>query len=152
MKEKKKKKKTKLRGLQDQFELHKASIIEDKDKMEGEIRKLKMAQSQNVLNKEMSTKDHIKWTEEELEKQKELGRKLAKQQEKIPKDFVPRSEYTSQIMDILNNVAKQKNETKKVIEEIRTLQKDINMQEGKLGRTYADADYLLFEVSFLKEK
>merc|ERR1711860_201236 len=60
------KKKTKLRGLQDQFELHKASIIEDKDKMEGEIRKLKMAQSQNVLNKEMSTKDHIKWTEEEL--------------------------------------------------------------------------------------
>ena len=72
--------------------------------------------------------------------------------EKIPKDFVPRSEYTSQIMDILNNVAKQKNETKKVIEEIRTLQKDINMQEGKLGRTYADADYLLFEVSFIKEK
>ena len=146
------KKKTKLRGLQDQFELHKASIIEDKDKMEGEIRKLKMAQSQNVLNKEMSTKDHIKWTEEELEKQKELGRKLAKQQEKIPKDFVPRSEYTSQIMDILNNVAKQKNETKKVIEEIRTLQKDINMQEGKLGRTYADADYLLFEVSFIYKR
>merc|ERR1712141_153904 len=56
-----------------------------------------------------------------------------------------RSEYTSQIMDILNNVAKQKNETKKVIEEIRILQKDINMQEGKLSRTYADADYLLFE-------
>ena len=141
------KKKTKLRGLQDQFELHKASIIEDGDKMQAEIRKLKMAQTQNVLNKEMSTKDHVQWTEEELERQKELGRKLAKQHEKIPQNFVPRSEYTSQIMDILNNVAKQKNETKKVIEEIRILQKDINMQEGKLSRTYADADYLLFEVS-----
>merc|ERR1712062_294543 len=139
------KKKTKLRGLQDQFELHKASIIEDGDKMQAEIRKLKMAQTQNVLNKEMSTKDHVKWTEEELERQKELGRKLAKQHEKIPQNFVPRSEYTSQIMDILNNVAKQKNETEKVIEEIRILQKDINMQEGKLSRTYADADYLLFE-------
>ena len=144
------KKKTKLRGLQDQFELHKASIIEDGDKMQAEIRKLKMAQTQNVLNKEMSTKDHVQWTEEELERQKELGRKLAKQHEKIPQNFVPRSEYTSQIMDILNNVAKQKNETKKVIEEIRILQKDINMQEGKLSRTYADADYLLFEVSKIK--
>ena len=144
------KKKQKLRGLQDQFELHKASIIEDREKMEKEIQKLKLAQSQNVLNKEMTTKDHIKWTEDELERQKELGRKLAKQVEKIPTDFVPRSEYTSQIMDILNNVAKQKNETKKVIEEIRTVQKDINMQEGKLSRTYADADYLLFEVSSVR--
>ena len=58
-----------------------------------------------------------------------------------------RSSYTSQIMDILNNVSKQKNETKKVIEEIRTVQKDINMQEGKLSRTYADTDHLLFEVN-----
>ena len=53
-------------------------------------------------------------------------------------------------MDILNNVSKQKNETKKVIEEIRTVQKDINMQEGKLSRTYADTDHLLFEVNIRK--
>ena len=50
-------------------------------------------------------------------------------------------------MDILNNVTKQKNETKKVIEEIQTVQKDINMQEGKLSRTYADTDHLLFELN-----
>ena len=61
--------------------------------------------------------------------------------------FYYRSSYTSQIMDILNNVTKQKNETKKVIEEIQTVQKDINMQEGKLSRTYADTDHLLFEVN-----
>ena len=53
-------------------------------------------------------------------------------------------------MDILNNVSKQKNETRKVIEEIRTVQKDINMQEGKLSRTYADTDHLLFEVKIEK--
>ena len=50
-------------------------------------------------------------------------------------------------MDILNNVSKQKNETRKVIDDIRSIQKDINSLEGKLGRTYADTDHLLFEVS-----
>ena len=66
--------------------------------------------------------------------------------ENAPKEYLPRSDYTKQIMDILNNVTKQKNETTKVIEEIRFIQKDINSLEGKLSRTYADADHILFEV------
>ena len=56
-----------------------------------------------------------------------------------------RSAYTDQIMEILNKVAKQKSETKKVIEDIHGIQKDINMLEGKLSRTYADVDHRLFE-------
>ena len=56
-----------------------------------------------------------------------------------------RSAYTDQIMEILNKVSKQKSETKKVIEDIHGIQKDINMLEGKLSRTYADVDHRLFE-------
>ena len=48
-------------------------------------------------------------------------------------------------MEILNKVSKQKSETKKVIEDIHGIQKDINMLEGKLSRTYADVDHRLFE-------
>ena len=59
--------------------------------------------------------------------------------------FNIRSAYTDQIMEILNKVAKQKSETKKVIEDIHGIQKDINMLEGKLSRTYADVDHRLFE-------
>ena len=84
--------------------------------------------------------------EDQLKKQNTLATKLKKQLENAPTDYLPRSDYTKQIMDILNNVAKQKNETTKVIEEIRFIQKDINSLEGKLGRTYADADHILFEV------
>ena len=59
--------------------------------------------------------------------------------------FNSRSAYTDQIMEILNKVSKQKSETKKVIEDIHGIQKDINMLEGKLSRTYADVDHRLFE-------
>ena len=79
-----------MRGLQDQFELHKASLIEDREKMEKEIETLKMSKTQKVQHKEMTIKDLVKSAEVELEKQKELGRKLAKQLEKVPKNFVPR--------------------------------------------------------------
>ena len=34
--------------------------------------------------------------------------------ENLPHNFVPRSSYTNQIMDILKNVARQKEETTKV--------------------------------------
>ena len=76
--------------FQDQFELHKASLLEDREKMEKEIQELKLAKTQNVQNKELSLKDLVKLTEEDIEKQKDLGRKLAKQLEKVPKDFIPR--------------------------------------------------------------
>ena len=48
-------------------------------------------------------------------------------------------------MKILNKVSKQKLETNKVIDDIHSIQKDINMLEGKLSRTYADVDHRLFE-------
>ena len=50
-------------------------------------------------------------------------------------------------MEILNKVSKQKAETQKIISDIRNIQKDINMTEGKLSRTYADVDHRLFEQS-----
>ena len=45
------KKKQKLRGLQDQFELHKSSIIEDREKMEEEIQKL----NRSIISKKIKS-------------------------------------------------------------------------------------------------
>jgi len=61
--------------------------------------------------------------------------------------FVPRSSYTDQIMDILKNVARQKEETARVIEDIKMTQSDINLLEGKLYRTYVEADSRIFEFA-----
>jgi len=139
------KKKTKILGIQDQFELHKQSLLDDREKMKKEIETLKQQNQYEVKPNDISTRDQITITQTQLEEQKKLGLKYSKQMEKIPGEFTPRSAYTDQIMEILNKVAKQKSETKKVIEDIHGIQKDINMLEGKLSRTYADVDHRLFE-------
>merc|ERR1719225_2232483 len=62
-------------------------------------------------------------------------------------NFVPRSSYTDQIMEILKNVARQKEETRRVIEDVKRTQADINLLEGKLYRTYVEADSRIFEFA-----
>lgn len=140
------KKKAKIMGLQDQWEVHKESLMEDREKMKKDIEKLKSNRPDEDSTSD-SLKNQIKSIENQLTYQTQLAMKLKKQVENTSKkEYLPRSDYTQQIMDILNNVTKQKNETTKVIEEIRFIQKDINSLEGKLSRTYADADHILFEV------
>ncbi len=55
--------------------------------------------------------------------------------------------YTERILDMMRNIQKQRDETERVIEDIKRSQKDINALEGKLDRTYADLDATLFDVS-----
>ncbi len=57
-----------------------------------------------------------------------------------------RSSYTRRILDVLSSIRKQRAETERVIADIRRTQKDINLLEGKLDRTYGEADYKVFEV------
>ena len=58
-----------------------------------------------------------------------------------------RSNHTRQIMEILKNVTRQRSETTNVIADIKLTQNDINLLEGKLYRTYVDADAKVFNVS-----
>ena len=106
-------------------------------------------QNNSTKNKDDTLKGQLENTKKQVEKQDLIIAKLKKQLDQAPKEYLPRSEYTKKIMDILNNVSKQKKETSKIIEEIRFIQKDINSLEGKLSRTYADADHILFEVNVI---
>ena len=54
--------------------------------------------------------------------------------------------YTRQILDILTNISKQRQETSKIIEDVKGTQKDINLLDGKLYRTYIETDNKVFEV------
>merc|ERR550534_627921 len=117
------KKKTKILGIRDQFEVHKQSLLDDREKMKNEIEALKQQSQYEVKPNEISIRDQITVTQTQLEEQKKLGLKYSKQIEKIPEEFTPRSAYTNQIMEILNKVSKQKSETKKVIEDIHGIQK-----------------------------
>ncbi|XP_045489010.1 coiled-coil domain-containing protein 22 homolog [Pieris rapae] len=52
---------------------------------------------------------------------------------------------TKRILEIIGNVDKQNMEIKKILEDTRHLQKEINSLEGKLGRYFSIADETLFK-------
>ena len=99
----------------------------------------------NALNKQIQSY-------EDLIVQKEfMAAKITKELRDKSKTEAPfsRSNYTTQISEILKSVAKQKDETAKVIGQIKSAQGDINLMEGKLHRTYLEADARVFNVSVI---
>lgn len=58
-----------------------------------------------------------------------------------------RSIYTKRILEIISNVDKQNMEIKKILDDTRQLQKEINTLEGQLDRCFSIADETLFRVS-----
>ena len=57
-----------------------------------------------------------------------------------------RSAYTKRISEIIGNIKKQKKEITKVLKDTKEIQKDINTLSGRLDRTFAVADELIFKV------
>ncbi|KAI1278019.1 Coiled-coil domain-containing protein 22 -like protein [Halotydeus destructor] len=64
---------------------------------------------------------------------------------KVQKDQQPgRTAYTKRILEIVNNVKKQKEQTRNVLAETRDLQKEINILQGKVQRAFTVADESMF--------
>lgn len=63
---------------------------------------------------------------------------------KLPKE-VNRSAYTQRILEIINNVRKQRCEIDKVLADTREIQKEINTLTGRLERSFTVADELIFK-------
>ena len=59
---------------------------------------------------------------------------------------VARSAYTRRIMEIIGNIAKQKEDIDKVLKDTKELQKEINNLTGQVDRSFTVADELIFQV------
>lgn len=55
-----------------------------------------------------------------------------------------RSAYTQRILEIINNVRKQKDEISKVLGDTREIQKEINTLDGRVERSFTVVDELIF--------
>lgn len=55
-----------------------------------------------------------------------------------------RSAYTQRILEIINNVRKQKDEIDKVLADTREIQKEINILTGKVERSFTVVDDIIF--------
>ena len=54
--------------------------------------------------------------------------------------------YTKQILNDVASISRQRQAIADKIEEIKSVQKDINLLDGKLSRTYAEANGKVFQV------
>lgn len=81
---------------------------------------------------------------EEARRKEEVYKQLVSELETLPKD-VSRLAYTQRILEIVGNIRKQKEEITKILSDTKELQKEINSLSGKLDRTFAVTDELVFK-------
>ncbi|KAL1767063.1 hypothetical protein HispidOSU_030796 [Sigmodon hispidus] len=81
---------------------------------------------------------------EEARRKEEVYKQLVSELETLPKD-VSRLAYTQRILEIVGNIRKQKEEITKILSDTKELQKEINSLTGKLDRTFAVTDELVFK-------
>ena len=88
---------------------------------------------------------------QEIRTKEALAAQLKKNWESIPKN-INRNVYTYRILDIISQIGKQKAEIKRIISDIRTVQKDINRVADTLQRTEAVADETIYQIAKVREK
>jgi len=64
----------------------------------------------------------------------------------INSTFYFRTFYTQRILSIVANVKKQNEEMHRVLEDVKSVQREINSLEGKVERTFTVTDEMIFKV------
>lgn len=92
-----------------------------------------------------SLSEKRKELEVELKNKDQILTQLQSESEKNGRE-VNRSAYTRRILEIINNIEKQKTEIEKVLRDTRDIQKEINTLSGQLDRSFTVADETIFRV------
>ncbi|KAM9343093.1 coiled-coil domain-containing protein 22 [Pholidichthys leucotaenia] len=130
-------------NLASQWEKHRAPLIEEHRRLK-EICSSQDLESSRKLSEFKSLHDKIRVSTEEAKKKEETYKQLVTELENLPQD-VSRSAYTQRILEIVSNIKKQKEEITKILSDTKGLQKEINNLTGKLDRTFAVTDELVFK-------
>ncbi|MGH0129694.1 UNVERIFIED_CONTAM: hypothetical protein FKN15_069213 [Acipenser sinensis] len=130
-------------NLASQWEKHRAPLIEECRKLK-ELWGSRELESTRRVDELRSLHDKIRQAADEARKKEDLYRQLLTEFENLPGD-VSRSAYTQRILEIVGNIKKQKEEITKILSDTKDLQKEINSLTGKLDRTFAVTDELVFK-------
>ncbi|XP_027023066.1 coiled-coil domain-containing protein 22 isoform X1 [Tachysurus fulvidraco] len=129
--------------LASQWEKHRAPLIDEHRRLK-ELCSNREMESSRKLSDIKDLHDKIRQSAEEAKKKESLHKQLITEYETLPKD-VSRSAYTMRILEIVGNIKKQKEEITKILSDTKDLQKEINGLTGKLDRTFAVTDELVFK-------
>ncbi|XP_054161570.1 coiled-coil domain-containing protein 22 homolog [Oppia nitens] len=140
---------TQINDTKQEIEMLSHKWVEVEDVLSNQLKQLtlesnaKNARHTALQSKLNDLKKSINSKIKEIKAKESLVKELT---EKVPQEWPPsRSSYTKRILEIVTNVKKQNEETKKVLLETRFLQKDINNLSGKLSRTFTVADEEIFK-------
>ena len=139
----------KLQTLDDQWIDVRSNLVDQRENLLQTLnnRQAKLNEKLNEIN-EMKAKgrallNEIKEKDEQLTR---LQHDYENHQKSTSKNDHSRTFFTKQIMEIVQNTNKQKEEINKTIIETRGLQKDLNRLTDKLERTFTVTDTRLFSV------
>uniref|UniRef100_A0A3P9JG02 Coiled-coil domain-containing protein 22 n=1 Tax=Oryzias latipes TaxID=8090 RepID=A0A3P9JG02_ORYLA len=130
-------------NLASQWEKRRAPLIDEHRRLK-EICSRQDLDSSRKLSEIKSLHEKIHVSTEEAKKKEETYKQLLTELESLPQD-ASRSAYTQRILEIVSNIKKQKEEITKILSDTRELQKEINSLTGKLDRTFAVTDELVFK-------
>ncbi|XP_037102056.1 coiled-coil domain-containing protein 22 [Syngnathus acus] len=130
-------------NLASQWEKHRAPLIEEHRRLKAICSNQDM-ESSKKLSEIKILHDKIRLSTEEAKKKEEIYKQLVTELESLPND-VSRAAYTQRILEIVSNIKKQKEEITKILSDTKELQKEINSLTGKLDRTFAVTDELVFK-------
>ncbi|XP_011498353.1 PREDICTED: coiled-coil domain-containing protein 22 homolog [Ceratosolen solmsi marchali] len=132
----------KLINLANQWEKHRSSLI-GQYRSEKEKHSSIASASQKKLDELQLMKNKEKELIEECRNKDQQYAQLVADIQKHPRE-VSRSAYTQRILEIINNVKKQKDEIDKILGDTREMQKEINVLTGRLERSFTVVDELIF--------
>ncbi|KAK6619484.1 hypothetical protein RUM43_012241 [Polyplax serrata] len=131
-----------LVSLATQWEKHRVPLIE-KYRKSVHVQSSRMNESMKKAETAKSLSEKRKELEIELKNKDQILLQLQSESEKNGKE-VNRSAYTRRILEIINNIEKQKTEINKVLRDTRDIQKEINILSGRLDRSFTVADETIF--------
>ncbi|XP_007956563.1 coiled-coil domain-containing protein 22 [Orycteropus afer afer] len=129
--------------LAGQWEKHRVPLLAEY----RHLRKLqdrKELESSRRLAEIQELHQSVRAAAEEARRKEEVYKQLVSELETLPRD-VSRLAYTQRILEIVGNIRKQKEEITKILSDTKELQKEINSLSGKLDRTFAVTDELVFK-------
>ncbi|XP_068939065.1 coiled-coil domain-containing protein 22 isoform X2 [Petaurus breviceps papuanus] len=129
--------------LTGQWERHRVPLL-------AEYRALKKRRDQREVESShraaelQALQECVRLAAAEARRKEGLYKQLVAELETLPGDMA-RSAYTYRILEIVGSIRKQKEEITKILSDTKLLQKEINALSGKLDRTFAVTDELVFK-------
>ena len=132
-----------LVALAAEWEKHRAPLLEELRNVQ-DLQDAAMGESRVKLERIKAMRDEIKRLIDEIKQRDERYKQLVEAYRAM-KNTQNRAIYTRRILDIVRNVKKQKIDIARILEDTRSMQKEINGIREHLARIYAVADEKIYQ-------